>query len=282
MKKNFKRLILTVVEVAAIAATLAFTIAVIYLNRQKSRNAFLAASYIVSGEENFIETEGIISSASYYGNRYLEDDEKIVLLEDMARTFGINEGLEHSEKRENGRETMTLSKKGVRSNVSFNIVTLEDGYKEAEYNGDNDDAGGNYDRDNNYSCAQYITCEIKITDSPESVFHYAGVLRDYLKQNGLSDDVTVTLINYFDGELDIEKSSELTDAVLKSMGAEIIAENRTKELFSVYAYAESASPSDSEIVLGNDKVNVNIAVNYDETSNRTRVYIAAPLLNIEY
>lgn len=231
---------------------------------REKEDVILAASKVVKDTEGFAGSTGIIESASYYGNKYLEDEKKIKILKELAEQLGITDDLKQSSRREKGRETFSLSKKGTDSETVLSIVTLEE----------KDEFG-------RYSFIQYITCKIAINNSPESVCHYEEILKNYLKENELADDVTVTLISFFDNELTREEISAITDRVLKSMDAKVVVENRTKELFSVYAYYDNIEDEET-INLGASKTNINIAANYNEGLKQTRIYLATPVLDIEY
>ena len=257
MKKGTRLLFTAVLALVAV-------IVISYDEFKEKEDILLSASYVVGNTAGFEGTRGIIESASYYGSEYLEDEEKIKLLKDVAKALGISGEFMISSEREHNRETVRLSKEGLHSETVFSIITLEE-----------KDAFGRY------SFAQYITCKICIDNSPESVSHYADVLKSYLKENGLSADVTSTLISYFNDELDIKKISALADAMLESMNAKVVAENRTKELFSVYAYSGNIANEDT-IDLGSAKTNINIAANYNEGLKQTRIYFATPILDIEY
>lgn len=257
MKKGMKLLLAAMLVLTAV-------IIISYDEFNEKEDALMLAAYAVRSTEGFEGSAGIIESASYYGKEYLEDEEKLKLLKDMAKALGITGEFMVSSERENNKEIMRLSKTGLNSETILGIVTLED-----------------KDTFGRYSFAQYITCKICIDNSPESVCHYAEILRGYLKENELNANVTSTLISYFDDEFDTKKISSLTDKILKSMNAEVVAENRTKELFSVYAYSKNIAGEDT-IELGSVKANINIAANYNEKLNQTRIYFATPILNIEY
>lgn len=257
MKKRMRLLFVAVLTLMAV-------IIISYDEFVEKEDVLLSASYVVGNTAGFEGTRGIIESASYYGNEYLEDEEKIKILKDVAKALGITGESMISSERENNRETVRLSKAGLHSETILGVVTLEE-----------KDAFGRY------SFAQYITCKICIDNSPESVSHYAAVLKSYLKETGLSADVTSTIISYFNDELDIKKISALADSMLESMNAKVVAENRTKELFSVYAYSGNIAKEDT-IDLGSAKANINIAANYNEGLKQTRIYLATPILDIEY
>ena len=255
MKKSIKMIV-----VFALAAVLIISFDIF----RDEEDVIMAASRVVEAADGFAGSSGIIESASYYGNEYLEDDKKVKILKELAKQLGITDDLKQSSKRETGRETLSLSKKSAGAETVLSIVTLEE----------KDEFG-------RYSFVQYITCKIAINNSPESVCHYEKILKNYLKENELAEDVTVTLISFFDNELEGEEISAITDSLLESMNAKVVVENRTKELFSVYAYSKNIR-DDETINLGVSKTNINIAANYNEGLKQTRIYIATPVIDIEY
>lgn len=257
MKKRIRLLLAMVLVLMAV-------IIISYDEFKEKEDVLLNASYVARNMAGFEGTRGIIESASYYGKEYLEDEEKITLLKDVANALGMTGEFSVSSKREKSRETVALTKSGIYSETTLSVVTLEE-----------KDAFGRY------SFAQYITCKISIDNSPESVCHYTEILRDYLIENGLNANVTSTLVSYFNDEFDIKKISALTDEMLESMNAKVVAENRTKELFSVYAYSENVEDGGT-INLGSAKANINIAANYNEGLKQTRIYLATPIIDIEY
>ncbi len=227
-------------------------------------DVILSAAEVIRETEGFLGSTGIIESASYLGNAYMEDEKKIKVLNELAEQLGITDDLKKSSKREKGREIFSLSKKGTNAETVLSVVTLEE----------KDEYG-------RYSFVQYITCKIAIDNSPESVCHYEKILKEFLKTNELAEDVTVTLISSFNLNLAGEEISAITDRLLECMDAKVVAENRTKELFSVYAYSEKIQDGGT-VNLGETRTNINIAANYNEGLRQTRIYLATPVLDIEY
>lgn len=248
-----------------VVITLVTVVIIILADEIKNKDKVLSeAMNIISNAEAYIETEGMVETVTYYGNGYLDDDEKIALLEAMAQALGVTEGLMTLSSKDGNREIFKLSKQTTMLKTDFGLITIEEMGKEGMSR-----------------FSQYITCEIYIKNSPESVCYYADVLKKYLRSIELIDNVTITFVSSFDGDLELEKGCELTEKFLKVLDAEVVEENKTEEIFSVHAYAKGIIP-ESEILLGNEKININIAMNYNEQSDRTRIYIATPLLRVEY
>ena len=70
-------------------------------------------------------------------------------------------------------------------------------------------------------------------------------------------------------------SQKLQDAI----NAQIVAENRDSDIFTIYAYSKGVG---SYITIGDSKINMNIAIGYDEEQNRTEVYLSSPVNSLDY
>ena len=63
------------------------------------------------------------------------------------------------------------------------------------------------------------------------------------------------------------------------MGAKIVTEHRDMQLYTIYAYTTYVS----DYVMQEDQaVNVNIAMRYNEEEDKTYVYVATPVLGLDY
>jgi len=253
MRKNIKWFIL------AIAILLLGII--IYAASDDDEVVLADAMKIITGQDSYVSTSGEVDALAYYGNMYLTNREKKELLVSLAQNIGIRDEFEFGASWDLGRDTVYLYKKGIFSEIKLGISTIE------TVEGDES------------TYAQYILCNLSIEDSPESVCYYARVITDELAALGLNEEVTATLVSCYDSEFDEDECSRFTDEILKDLGAKVVVENRSKELFSVYAYAADMAEG---IVVGNDEINLNIAINYNEAAKQTRVYIAAPILEKEY
>ncbi len=236
----------------------------------------VSAVKVMTGWDSCVSVVGEISATAYYGDMYLDNREKKELLISLAKDIGIREEFEFGASWENGRDMVYLCKKGASSEFKLSMNTIETAAATAV---SASAVAGHTEK----TYAQYIVCRLNITDSPESVCHYAELITDEIEKRGLYCDLTLTFISSYDGEFGSEERNVLTDDILKSLGAKVVAENRSEELFSVYAHTAAAAADMAEgIVIGNDKINVNIAINYNEAKGQTRVYLATPIIKMEY
>lgn len=81
------------------------------------------------------------------------------------------------------------------------------------------------------------------------------------------------------GELDIQWKKALADSLLGEVGAKIVTQNRTDDLYVIYGYDDEI---DEYINVGRGKVNVCISINYDEIKDVTCVYFSTPMNNQDF
>ena len=77
------------------------------------------------------------------------------------------------------------------------------------------------------------------------------------------------------GELSREEQRFLAEALLERMGAKQVAGVDEDALYTVYAYAKGAGETKT---LPEGKVNLNLAVTYDEGKDETVFYLGCPIL----
>lgn len=70
----------------------------------------------------------------------------------------------------------------------------------------------------------------------------------------------------------------LTDRILKKLGCEVVCENREEPLYTVYAYTKGIN---EYILSGEDRINVQLAIYYDEIKDETIVCVASPVITGE-
>ena len=96
---------------------------------------------------------------------------------------------------------------------------------------------------------------------------------------GIQGNVNMNLVGSIEGTLNSTEKNELADGLLDRLGAKVVTENRDRDIFTIYAYSKGAG---SYITIGGNKINMNIAIGYDEEQDRTKVYLASPINSLDY
>ena len=88
-------------------------------------------------------------------------------------------------------------------------------------------------------------------------------------------ETTIQFLGAYEGDLPLERWDKIADSMIKELGGKVVYENRDKELYTVYAYSKMLP---EYISVDQKKVNIQVAMRYEEDNNRTVVYLATPLL----
>ena len=87
------------------------------------------------------------------------------------------------------------------------------------------------------------------------------------------------MIGCYEGNLTLEERNQIADEFLKEMGARVVSEHRDMQLYTIYGY----TPDVKEYELQeNQKVNLNFAMYYSQTEDKTYAYAAIPVIGLDY
>ena len=108
---------------------------------------------------------------------------------------------------------------------------------------------------------------------------YRELVEGMFDAMGIQGNVNMNLVGSLEGALNNIEKNELADGLLDRLDAKVVAENRDSDIFTIYAYSKGAG---SYITIGGSKINMNIAIGYDEEQDRTKVYLASPINSLDY
>lgn len=239
------------------------------------------------------ENEGInsckcdIEAFYFYGTMYLEEEDKRTILDELADKMGINNIYEYSENRTDNGSEAVLTKEGAFSLVTIKLITYEIPEKE-----------------NVISLRQYISVNMSIRDSIKSGLYYKNklgeILNDMTKELEQNDTVetygndrilSLSIKGDTYGRISTEGQKSIAKEILDGLEAEVVFEYLPGEKsnvggesvsdsgYCIYAYTKSLG---EYMVIGNNKINVNIVYSYDEENNLTTLHVASPIVNYDY
>ncbi len=207
------------------------------------------------------EVNAQVTAFGEYGITHLTEDEKEKILKELAAGIGIEEPY-YFEQSENGENTeKTLTKKSKNADTNIRLITRTDDY-------------GTY-----YETTQYIEIDMDLKGNYACAASYKELLADIFNAQEIDGRVMINLKGSVKGALNYEEKNKLADSMLKALDADIKTENRESDLFTIYAYSDMI---DESIVCAGQKVNINIAEEYDEVNNRTVIYLSTPFNNLDY
>lgn len=121
-----------------------------------------------------------------------------------------------------------------------------------------------------------MCAEVTLYDTAEEdVTSFRSRLEKAAKQLKLEEvSTTIELCGMYNGEIPLGKKDSLTDALLKELYAAPVYENRENKNYTVYAYTGAI---EDYIVVEKKRLNVQVAIYYDRSTDRTEVVLASPI-----
>ncbi|HHW32072.1 MAG TPA: YwmB family TATA-box binding protein [Clostridiaceae bacterium] len=100
-----------------------------------------------------------------------------------------------------------------------------------------------------------------------------------LKKYEIEYKVNICITGSFEGKLSNSELAEICDSILSRANARKVEEMETSNMISISAYSPNIGYS---IEAAGKKVNINLAVRYNSYENRTYIWLASPVIEIEY
>ncbi|WP_455539660.1 YwmB family TATA-box binding protein [Terrisporobacter sp.] len=105
-------------------------------------------------------------------------------------------------------------------------------------------------------------------------------LYELLNKHSNSLENSLCIVGEYTKNLQLYKSNDILEDILYNMNAKEIDKIKDKKFISVTAYSNLLAENDLEY-LGN-KINLNIGIRYSENEDKTLIYIATPIIKLDY
>lgn len=99
------------------------------------------------------------------------------------------------------------------------------------------------------------------------------------RRYGLEPEINSCITGSYDGKLGYNQLNEVCAKVFKEAEASKVEGMRDEKLISVSAYTPSIEPY---ITVNDKKVNLNLAIRYNSYEDKTYIWLATPVITIEY
>ena len=100
--------------------------------------------------------------------------------------------------------------------------------------------------------------------------------------NKYSDNVEISfcIVGEYTKNLQIYKCNDILENILYNMNAKSIDTIRDKDFVSVTAYSNLLTENNLEYF--ESKINLNIGIRYSKNEDKTLIYIATPIIKLDY
>lgn len=213
------------------------------------------------GSNSYREVSADITAYGKYGNMELTDTAKEIVLERAAEKIGIH-GYSITDTSQGNSLVKTLSKNSENGDVICKFITFE---KSADGKA--------------VESEHYLYVGITLKNSVDAAFTYEKIEREIMEEMQIDTEVTVNLKGELQGMLSDEQKESLAFQMLDKMNAKKRVSRHLDEAYTVYAYDKDI---ENYIMIGSDKVNVNVCISFDENRNITTVYLSTPINTEDY
>ncbi len=180
----------------------------------------------------------------------------------IAESLGITGNYDITEAKDGAQTTVQLYKEAAKAETKMRVISVESEIS-----------------DNVVESIQYLIVEIQLYDKLECAIPYKDNLEMIVSEYGITDDVSLQFSGELPGQLDSQEQKEITQQLLESISAKKRSEYREGNMYTVYAHTDLIGESQE---INGKKVNVTVAINYDEINHQTELYLATPFLNEDY
>lgn len=126
----------------------------------------------------------------------------------------------------------------------------------------------------------YIIIRINVFKSIQSIDNLKSDINKALIDIGVTNkQVTMEFEGAYNGLISRDDKKSIAKNLVKELHGEVILEYEENELFTVYAYTGLIN---DYIMSLDSKVNIQIAMTYDEELNKTMISLATPILSHDY
>ncbi|WP_027703060.1 YwmB family TATA-box binding protein [Metaclostridioides mangenotii] len=126
----------------------------------------------------------------------------------------------------------------------------------------------------------YITVDISEHKVYKHIEDDYNELEKLLKNYSNNTEIYACIVGKYTKKLQNDKYDDILDKILYNMSAEEIHKIKNKHFLSAVAYGKVLRYSELDYL--GKKINLNIAIRYKEDIGETYVYIASPIIKIDY
>lgn len=218
--------------------------------------------------------ESTLEMTAEYSNKYLTVKDKRDLIQYIASSLGITIDSELLTYEGDRRQELSFEKQAQQAQTTIKIVTIGDK--------DTTDAFAQAS-ERGTGITQYLMVRIMIyEDANNDILYYRDVIDSIYKNLDIDAkkvNTTLQLCGAYAGDLLLTTKNKLADDMIRSLEGKVVYENRDDSLYTIYAYTGLLR---EYIMVDQSKINIQVAISYDEVNDCTRIYLATPIISGEW
>lgn len=205
--------------------------------------------------------ESSLEVTADYGNAFMTEEDKKQMLVHIASSIGLTKDYTWSVKNETEKSNITLKKEGKNTKSELKMISY-------------------YQSDDKNNLTQFLSIKLSLKEKLDSILAYKRELEETLKE--LNVENCQSYLNFhgvYQGNLSETECKAEVNKLLNKLQGKIISQGSIDGNYTTYAYTNLVK---DYINIENNRVNLNIAFNYDEEKNKTNLYVGTPIYNLDY
>ncbi len=199
---------------------------------------------------NTDEMQSSVEIAGEYRTGELSADDKKTLICDIAAKMGLTIDKEISIWEEGDRSEYFFFKRAKKATSEIKVISVEQKH--------------------------YIIVRLSIQEGIAGIDKYKKTLENTFKKLEVKDmQVTLKYEGNQEGDLTSEQKHEVAQLLVDELQGEIALEYDEGDMYTVYAYTGMLK---EYVTTMETKINIQIAISYNEVSNKTRITLATPII----
>ena len=248
-----KRLRVTLYMVAVLWVAVVTQIAV---NHIFQKDAQITEAFIKS---ETLEMQSGLEIVAEYKADFLSGKDKKDIINKIADSIGLKVDKEISVLEEEGRSEYYFYKQAQQAATEIKVISIEQEDNETVV------------------MKHYIIIRMTILQGIQSIDQYKNILESTLTKIGVSNkQVTLKYEGSKEGDLTAAQKHEIASNLIKDLQGKIALEYDEGDLYTVYAYTGML---DEYVTSMGNKINVQVVITYNESTNKTKVILATPVDN---
>jgi hypothetical protein len=214
--------------------------------------------------EAFVKTETAEMQSSLevvaeYKTGFLSENDKKELILQLAESIGLTVDEDIAVWEDDSRCEYYYYKKAKKATSEIKVVSLEQ------------------EENDSVKMKHYIIVRLSILQGIQSIDQYKTLVDNALNHMQIKEkQITLQYEGNREGNLTNDQKREIARSLVDELQGEIAIEYDEGDMFTVYAY--TGMLNDYVSTMGN-KINVQIAITYNELTNKTRITLATPILS---
>lgn len=205
------------------------------------------------------EMQSSLEVVAKYKSGFLSDEEKEQLIHRIGDAIGLVVDDEITVWEENGRDEYYFYKKAKEASTEIKLVSMEK------------------EEDGVTRINHYIIVRLSILKGIQSIDKFKDALEKELNLMKVEDQqVTLKFEGNRVGDLTTDQKHELAMLLVDELQGEIALEYDEGDIYTVYGYTGMLQEYITS--LGN-KINIQIAITYNELTNKTKISLATPIMS---